>query len=243
MNDQKPSDATEFDRYAAVYDEALAKGIAVSGEDKIYFVRRRLEWLKTCLVRLGVSTETVMEFGCGTGASLPHLTELLRTRLSLGVDVSAKSLELAQQAYGSPQARFLTIDQYAPVGEIDVVTCNGVFHHISPERRATAVDYIYRCLKPGGLFALWENNPWNPGTRYVMSRIPFDKDAITLTPPQSRRLLEDRGFVLLRTDFLFIFPRTLAWLRMLERRLSRLPFGAQYQVLARKPDDDAAQSP
>jgi hypothetical protein len=27
---------------------------------------------------------------------------------------------------------------------------------------AAAVDYVYRSLRPGGLFAFWENNPWNP---------------------------------------------------------------------------------
>jgi hypothetical protein len=34
----------------------------------------------------------------------------------------------------------------------------------------------------GGLFVLWDNNLWNPSTRYVKSRIPFVRAAITLTP-------------------------------------------------------------
>jgi len=38
------------------------------------------------------------------------------------------------------------------------------------------------------------NNPWNPGTRYVMSRCEFDEDAITLSPPQCRKLLRSSGF-------------------------------------------------
>jgi hypothetical protein len=42
---------------------------------------------------------------------------------------------------------------------------------------------------PEALSAL-ENNPWNPGTRYVMSRIPFDRDAIPLTPSAARHLLK-----------------------------------------------------
>jgi len=39
----------------------------------------------------------------------------------------------------------------------------------------------------------------------------------------------------LRTDFLFIFPKMLGFLRGLEPQLSRFPFGAQYQLLCRKP--------
>lgn len=70
--------------------------------------------------------------------------------------------------------------------------------------------------------------------RYVISRIPFDRDAITLTPPEARRLLGDGGFQVLRTDFLFIFPRWLGWLRRLEPGLTGWPLGAQYLVLGRK---------
>lgn len=50
------------------------------------------------------------------------------------------------------------------------------------------VDLVRRSLRPGGVFAFWEINPWNPGTRHVMSRIPFDRDAIMLTPPEARWL-------------------------------------------------------
>ena len=45
-----------------------------------------------------------------------------------------------------------------------------------------ALRCIRRLLRPNGIFALWENNPWNPGTRLVMRRIPFDRDASLLTP-------------------------------------------------------------
>jgi len=56
---------------------------------------------------------------------------------------------------------------------------------------------ILGALKPGGLFAFWENNPWNPGTRIVMSRIPFDRDAEIISPPAAKRLLRRAGFSIL----------------------------------------------
>ena len=51
-----------------------------------------------------------------------------------------------------------------------------------------------------------------PGTqgRYVMSRIPFDRDAVTLPVTRAKWLLENGGFEILRTDFLFIFQRFFA---------------------------------
>ena len=113
--------------------------------------------------------------------------------------------------------------------------CNGVFHHLPLANRIIATEYLYRCLRPGGIFALWENNPWNPGTRYVMNRIPFDRDAVTLNPLKARHLVKMAGFEVIRTDFLFIFPRLLRWLRWSEPCVSRLPIGGQFELLCRKP--------
>jgi hypothetical protein len=67
-----------------------------------------------------------------------------------------------------------------------------------------------------------------------MRRVAFDRDAILLSPPAARRLLRLAGFEVLRTDHLFIFPRALSALRPLERLVSRLPLGGQYEVLARR---------
>ena len=126
------------------------------------------------------------------------------------------------------------MNEYKPDATLDLAYCNGVFHHIPLNERLNSAKYIHNALRPGGIFALWENFAMNPGTRYVMSHCVFDKDAITLTPGQSRQLLKSAGFEILRTDFAFIFPRFLKFLRPLEKLLVKLPLGAQYQVLAQK---------
>jgi hypothetical protein len=107
---------------------------------------------------------------------------------------------------------------------------------VPPDERQEQLKYIFGSLRKGGLFAFWENNPWNLGTRIVMSRIPFDRDAKTITAGAARRMLKRTGFQVLRTDFLFIFPHFLRWLRPLEALATRFPFGAQYQILCRKPN-------
>jgi len=224
-----------FDEYAESYDRALAEGLSVSGEDKTYFARGRMTWLARCLAGLQASPRRVLDFGCGTGSSVPLLLDLHGAVTVLGVDVSARSLSVARREVPSERARFATLREYQPAGDMDLAFCNGVFHHVPPAERPGAVDCVYRSLQPGGIFSFWENNPWNPGTRYVMSRIPFDRDAQTLTPPEARRMLRAGGLEILRTDFLFIFPRALKWLRFLEPGVARLPFGAQYQILARRP--------
>ena len=117
---------------------------------------------------------------------------------------------------------------------MDVVYSNGTFHHIPPAERPGVVAYLWRALRPGGHLALWGNNPWNPGARLVMRRIPFDRDARPLSAPAARALLRAAGFEILRTDSLFLFPRRLRAFRCLEPALARLPLGAQYDVLAEK---------
>ena len=181
------------------------------------------------------SAGNILDFGCGTGSATPHLLKLPGAKSILGVEVSAQSIRVADRLHGSPTVRFELSSGYKPSGNLDLAFCNGVFHHIPLSERPGAVKYVLESLRPGGLFSLWENNPWNPGTRYVMSRIPFDKDAITLPFPETKSLLRSTGFEVVQTDFLFIFPRSLRFLRPLENLVTSLPLGAQYQVLARKP--------
>ncbi|MSU20094.1 MAG: class I SAM-dependent methyltransferase [Pedosphaera sp.] len=234
MSSNSPRQGPAFDEYAAAYDEALAQGLSVSGEDKSFFAKGRIAWLTDSLREIAVQPASVLDFGCGTGSATPFLFDLMKISSLVGVDISARSLEEARRVHGSTRSTFFLFNQYEPTQATDLAFCNGVFHHIPLKERAGAVDYVYRSLRPGGLFAFWENNPWNPGTRYVMSRIPFDRDAITLTPPESRALLRKGGFEVLRTDFIFIFPKMLSWFRGLEPLVARWPFGAQYQVLCRK---------
>ena len=228
---------SQFDQYANNYEAALQQGLSVSGESSDYFATGRVKWLRKRLEQFegrSVELETVMDFGCGTGNSVAFLLSELSAKRVIGIDMSEQSLVQARMRYSASNTEFFTSGKYSPSGEVELAYCNGVFHHIPVDLRAEAVGYVYRSLKPGGWFSFWENNPWNPGTRIVMSRIPFDRDAITLTLTESKRLLKQAGFEIKRVDTCFYFPNVLRWLRPMEHWLSRLPFGAQYMVLARK---------
>lgn len=225
--------AAEFDSYAGDYEGALGQGVRLSGEDPSFFPRGRVAWLAGGLAELGVPSRSILDFGCGTGSATPFLLELPGAERLVGTDVSLASLEVARREHASERATFVA-PEAAPRGEMHVAHVNGVFHHIPPDQRSAAVAQIRAALCPGGVLAFFENNPWNPGTRMVMRRIPFDRDAETLSAPVARRLLRGGGFDVLRTDFLFVFPRALSMLRPLEPRLARAPLGAQYLVLARR---------
>ena len=223
-----------FDDYAQDYDAALNKGLSATGEGRDYFACGRIQWLSRCLRQLSEQPRLVLDYGCGDGSSSELLLSATKADFLTGIDASDKSLELANRNHGGEHSSFLSMARYQPRGDADLVYCSGVLHHIPVVERASGVEYIWRSLRPGGIFSLWENNPWNPGTRYVMSRIPFDRDAITLTPPEAARLLQGGGFEILCRDSLFYFPKQLKWLRSVEPYLSGLPLGGQYQVLCRK---------
>jgi SAM-dependent methyltransferase len=225
----------EFDQFAEQYEESLGPGLRWTGEGKDYFAQRRIEWLAQKLAPGAGAPQLVLDFGCGTGTATPYLLDILRAGQVIGVDVSARSLEVARSTYAQRSAQFLLPEAYRPQGQADLAFCNGVFHHIPRAERADAVDYVLRALRPGGLFALWENNPWNPAMRAMMRLAPVDRNAIMLSPPETRRLLAAGGFEVLETNFLFLFPKLLGWLRPLEPRAARLPLGAQYLTLGRKP--------
>jgi SAM-dependent methyltransferase len=225
----------DFDDYAGSYDQDLGRGLRVTGEPAEYYAARRIEFLARKLEEAGVVARRAIDFGCGVGGTTPLLLRLPGLQSVLGLDVSERSIALAKQAQARPEIAFEVLRDHAPAADADLVYTNGVFHHVPRSERARALDHISRSLRRGGLLAFWENNPWNPGTRYVMSRIPFDRDAETISPPAARRMLREAGFVIRRTDTLFLFPRALRPLRALERLLCAAPIGGQYQVLCEKP--------
>jgi SAM-dependent methyltransferase len=228
--------SNEFDAYARDYSSALNRGLRLSGEGPEYFAERRVQRLKERLKHLGLSPRRALDFGCGTGTSGRLLLEHLQLETVLGVDPSSESIAEARKLRSYPGVEFATLNEFERSQQFDLAFCNGVFHHIQPgAEREKAVRLIFNALGRGGVFAFWENNPWNPGTRLVMSRIPFDRDAVTLSVLEAKTLLRARGFQILGTDFCFVFPHLLRWLRCFEAALLRFPIGGQYQVLCRKP--------
>jgi SAM-dependent methyltransferase len=224
----------EFDSVALNYDDLLNAGLSATGETKEFFARARVDRLRQRLAALGQRVNSVLDFGCGPGTTTQLLRNALGAERAIGVDVSEPLLDRARRGSGDPAVTFLTPEQWPDELRVDVVYCNGVFHHIAPAERPRYVQFIRRVLRPNGILGLWENNPWNPGTRLVMSRIPFDRTANLLTAGMSARMLRREGFLPVAIDYAFIFPRALKTLRPLESRLSRWPIGGQYQVLARR---------
>jgi trans-aconitate methyltransferase len=226
--------APAFDSHASDYEAECMRGLSVSGESKEFFARGRLAHLSGFLARTGrPHPERIVDFGCGIGDVSTLLAETFAESRVLGLDSSSRCIERAS-AHASARVSFATTADAAAAQPLpaDLVHVNGVVHHVPPKDRPALMAALHAWVRPGGLLALFENNPLNPGTRIVMARIPFDHDAVPITARRTRRLLHDSGFEVLEIAYLFYFPHFLRGLRGLEPLLTSLPLGAQYGVFA-----------
>ena len=79
---------------------------------------------------------------------------------------------------------------------------------------------------------VFEHNPANPATRYIVATCPFDENAVLLPAAALRKSQAAAGFRRVELTYTGFFPGALRRLRPLERFMTGLPCGAQYYTMA-----------
>jgi ubiquinone/menaquinone biosynthesis C-methylase UbiE len=118
----------------------------------------------------------------------------------------------------------------------DIVIIASVLHHIEFKWHFQFIREVYRVLKMGGRVYVFEHNPANPFTRYIVSTCVFDKDAKLLKASYALDLLKQCYFSRATKKYMLFFPR-MKWLKplhKLENHLQNIPYGAQYMIRAEK---------
>ena len=231
----KPPPEPHFDRYASSYGELHRDSVRLSGEEPDYFAAYKVDYMADLLgPDLARQSLRILDFGCGVGASVPHLSAAFPNAQVHGVDVSGASIALATTSH--PEAVFAVLDADRlplPDDSIDIAMAACVYHHIAPAERERWTQELRRVLRPGGHCFIFEHNPLNPLTRRVVASCPFDDDAILLPRKESLGLLQRSGFSQRRANYIVFFPKPFAFLRPVEKLLSKLPLGAQYAAHGR----------
>ena len=80
----------------------------------------------------------------------------------------------------------------------------------------------------GGVVCIIEHNPLNPLTRLSVRRCEFDRDAVLLPARRTAALMAQAGLRAIESRYFLLLPSAASPARALERRLARLPLGAQY---------------
>jgi len=216
----------EFDKFAKDYDQVLGSTIPDELNENTYFAEYKIALMARRLQ--GAAVPRILDFGCGAGRSLPFLRQYFPDSEIWGYDVSPGSLAVASGH--APGARLFS--DWASLGDtrFDGIVAANVFHHIPPADRLGALVRCRESLQPGGQMFMFEHNPYNPATRWVFERCPFDADAQMLSLATARALARQAGFSSERHAYTLFFPKPLAFLRRIEPWLERLPLGAQYYV-------------
>lgn len=220
-----------FDSYASRYDALHQDVLKSSGEESAYFAAYKADYLTRFVGEHFSNRQDVdiLDFGCGIGNALPHLARVFPSARLHGVDVSGESVTIAREQNPNVQLQVMH-ENKIPLADasVDLVTAACVFHHIPPAERESWAREIKRVLKPGGHFFIFEHNPLNPLTQWVVKNCEFDDDAILLPRRESLNLMSEGAFKNATVSYIVFFPKFAAILRPFERRLGWLPLGAQY---------------
>ncbi len=200
------------------------------------FVAVKVRWLMRHFP-VRHSGGTVLDYGCGTATLLRLLARETPGATLLGCDISAGMLAQAKRVWPAdlPEPGLHLQDgarTQLPSASCDLIVISAVLHHVPPAQRGEVYSELARLLRPGGSVVVFEHNPLNPVTRYVVAHTPIDEHAILLHANEVQRGLFQAGLTRIQTGYLMFVPPRLRSLAPLEGFLGWLPFGAQYAVSA-----------
>jgi len=128
--------------------------------------------------------DRVLDVGCGTG----RLAMVLAARVAPGgsvdgMDAATEMINLATsraRKNGLPARFQIAFAQHLPFSDatFDAVACTLVLHHVAEDDQQTAVEEMYRVLKPGGRLLIAEFRGGHAHRRLRWLRRSTDEDMI-----------------------------------------------------------------
>ena len=184
--------AAEFDDYSAGYSGGMDNPIKkLVGDSPDQFLEVKIRWLLRDLRSLGKERPALLDYGCGLGGMMRVARRMGFAGSMTGCDVSAGMLHGAAASFDGPDRPRLVLQHGAraplPDASFDVAIVCAVLHHVEPAERPAVFAEVHRLLRPGGRLYVFEHNPWNPATRYVVARTPIDQNAVLLGAAEVRR--------------------------------------------------------
>ena len=123
----------------------------------------------------------VLDFGCGSGASLLVLSRILPRCELVGVEIDRRLIELARrrachfgvdavQVLQSPSPETLP----AGLGKFDFIMFSAVFEHLRPHERRELLPLVWQHLRPGGVLFLNQTpHRYWPVETHTTGGLPF----------------------------------------------------------------------
>src|SRR4051794_36616343 len=202
-----PEATTNFDAWKDSYRDELEKVIAFSGQDADYFTELKADAFAELVGRrvADPASLSMLDVGCGVGVTDRYL--IGRFGRVHGVDIFDGVLERAAAA--NPAAEYRLYDgRTLPYddGSFDAALAICVVHHVPPADWQPFAAEMARVLRPGGIAAIFEHNPFNPVTRRVVANCVFDEEAVLLRRRIAMGLLSGAGLRPAESRYIAFLP-------------------------------------
>jgi len=226
----------DFDKLSEKYEMIHNKNIRISGESSDFFSKYKVRVLHSFYLKNKVERPIkVLDLGCGIGKIERYIFSYFPKAEVYGIDPAAESIKRA--SYTNKRALFSVYDgKNIPFesGYFHATLISCVLHHVLSTGREHLLNEARRVLKENGYLFVFEHNPFNPLTRYIVKTCVFDIDAHLLTKRNCVNILKNSGFYIIETQYIVFFPKILKFFRKFESKLIKCPLGAQYFIAAKK---------
>ena len=224
----------DFNETKETYRDTIEQTIAFAGKGLDFFTKIKADYLRKIVEAElpEIEKPRILDVGCGHGYIHPDLRRF--GFQVVGVEVAEDVLPLAREA--NPEVTYFGYDgTILPFEDnsFDVALTICVMHHVPPDQWPNFSREMRRVLRPGGIAVIFEHNPLNPLTRYVVASNEIDDDAVLLSARTLRGLLRNAEFSSVRTRNILFTPFSNPVFRAIDENLGWCPFGAQYYAVGK----------
>lgn len=217
-----------FDSSAGVYDEMIKKGMVLPGSDHAYFEQYKMHYLRPYLTQC----RKLLDYGCGIGRFSQVVQECYPQMVIHGYDVSKESIAVVSPELLHGENKFVSTRDELDF-DYDVVLLITVLHHVALDERLDVIRDAVSRLKPGGVLIVIEHNMRNFLTKRSVDACPLDDSALMLRFEESHKLISS-VCPNVSSRYIVFWPKQLRFMRFMDGLLSKVPFGAQYMIVAKK---------
>ena len=227
--------AINFDQHKESYRDDLKSAVAFIGQDLDFFTGLKVgHLLETAKMHFGdLKSLAALDVGCGIGLTDQFLVSQLGQLH--GVDIAKGVVEKAKNT--NPSAHYQVYDGCRlPFADstFDLTFSICVMEYVPPLSRKKFIEEMYRVTRTNGLIVIFQHNPFNPLTRFVIKRCSYDDNQWQLKKSEVVNLFIGTQIDLIEQRFVLFFPWRGKIFRKIESKLSWLPVGAQYFVAGKK---------
>ncbi len=224
----------DFNQHKNSYVKTIEDSLRFSGKEHDFFTQVKADFLNDIIKQHlpNVQKPQLLDIGCGHGLIHKHLKN--KGLDIVGIEVADEVLELARSE--NPEVRYLSHDgKVLPFEsqQFDVAIAICVMHHVPPPEWNAFLAEMKRVLKPGGIAVIFEHNPYNPLTRYIVANNVLDEDAVLLTSFSLKKMMNRAGFASVKNRNILFTPFAHPLFRWLDKVLGRVPLGAQYYSIGK----------